>query len=109
VLDSPVTAGELLIKRVIGLPGERVTIRGGRVYIDGSLLDEPYVLDYCTSPSCDGEWQLGPDEYFVLGDNRRHSLDSHSFGPVQRAAIKGIARASYWPLYDAGLIDKPGY
>jgi len=45
----------------------------------------------------------------VLGDNRSHSLDSHSFGPIKRSTIKGIARASYWPLYDVGLIDKPEY
>lgn len=109
VLDSPTTADELLIKRVIGLPNESIVIRGGRVYVNGQQLDEPYVLGYCMSRSCDGEWQLGADEYFVLGDNRSHSLDSHSFGPVKRSTIKGIARVSYWPLYDAGLIDKPEY
>jgi signal peptidase I len=109
VLDSPTTPDELLIKRVIGLPNETIVIRGGRVFVDGTELDEPYVLSYCTSRSCDGEWQLGSDEYFVLGDNRSRSLDSHSFGPVKRSTIKGIARVSYWPLYDMGLIDKPDY
>jgi signal peptidase I len=109
VLDSPTTPDELLIKRVIGLPNETIVIRSGRVFVDGTELDEPYVLSYCTSRSCDGEWQLGSDEYFVLGDNRSRSLDSHSFGPVKRSTIKGIARVSYWPLYDMGLIDKPDY
>ncbi len=109
VLDSPTTPNELLIKRVVGLPNERIMIRDGRVYANGKLLNEPYVLNYCTAPSCDGEWQLGPDEYFVLGDNRSHSMDSHSFGPVHRSAIKGIARISYWPPYDMSVIDKPSY
>jgi signal peptidase I len=109
VLDSPATPDELLIKRVIGLPNERIVLRGGRVYINGKLLDEPYIADFCTSRSCDGEWQLGPDQYFVLGDNRSHSLDSHSFGPIARDAIKGIARVRYWPLTGVGLLSSPSY
>ncbi|MBI5957493.1 MAG: signal peptidase I [Chloroflexi bacterium] len=109
VLDSPTTPDELLIKRVVGLPNERIVIQGGRVYINGELLDESYVLNYCTSRSCDGEWQLGSDEFFVLGDNRSHSLDSHSFGPVSRATIKGVARLRYWPLYDVGVLSSPDY
>jgi len=108
VLDSP-RADELLIKRVIGLPGERVSIEGGRVYINGQRLEEPYVEGYCTYRSCDGDWQLGPDQYFVLGDNRSHSLDSHSFGPVARASIRGIARVRYWPPNDAGVLLAPSY
>ncbi len=108
VLDSP-QADELLIKRVVGLPNETVTIQNGRVYIDGRLLDEPYVNGYCTYASCDGTWELGPDQYFVLGDNRSHSLDSHSFGPVSRSAIKGIARVRYWPPDDAGILNTPSY
>jgi signal peptidase I len=108
VLDSP-RQDELLIKRVIGLPGETVTLRGGRVYIDGELLEEPYVQEFCTYPSCDGTWELGPDEYFVLGDNRSHSLDSHTFGPVPHSAIKGIARLRYWPPDDVSLFTAPHY
>lgn len=108
VLDSP-RADELLIKRVIGLPNETITIRSGRVYVDGHLLDEPYVDNYCTYVSCDGTWELGPDEYFVLGDNRSHSLDSHSFGPVSRSAIKGIARVRYWPFDELEVLDAPEY
>ena len=76
VLDSPTTPDELLIKRVIGLPNENVVIRDGRVYINGSRLDEPYVKEYCSYLSCNGTWQLSPDEYFVLGDNREASSDS---------------------------------
>jgi signal peptidase I len=109
VLDSPESSSDLLIKRVIGLPNEQLVIRGGRVYVNGKLLQESYVSDFCTIRSCDGEWQLGPDEYFVLGDNRSHSLDSHSFGPVHRSAIKGIARVRYWPPEDVGLLSAPQY
>jgi len=108
VLNSP-TSDELLIKRVIGLPNETVVIRNGRVYVDDRLLNEPYVLNYCTSRSCDGMWHLGPDEYFVLGDNRSSSLDSHVFGPIHRSAIKGIARVLYWPPKDIKLVGDPSY
>jgi signal peptidase I len=109
VLDSPQTKNELLIKRVIGLPNETIVIQDGRVYVNGILLDETYINDFCTMRSCNGEWQLGPDQYFVLGDNRSHSLDSHAFGPVSRSAIIGIARVRYWPPDKAELITAPDY
>jgi signal peptidase I len=109
VLDSPQTKDELLIKRVIGLPNETIVIQDGRVYVDGKLLDESYVNNFCTMRSCNGEWQLGPDQYFVLGDNRSHSLDSHAFGPVSRSSIIGIARVRYWPPDKAELITAPEY
>src|SRR5690606_36895911 len=87
VLDSPSSPDELLIKPVIGLPNERIALRDGRVYVNGALLDEPYITEFCTSRACNGEWLLGPEEYFVLGDNRNHSLDSHTFGPVPASSI----------------------
>ncbi len=108
VLDSP-QANELLIKRVIGLPNDTVVIKTGRVYINGTELNESYVNEYCTYRSCDGEWVLGSSQYFVLGDNRSHSLDSHAFGPVDRSAIVGIVRLRYWPLPDAGVLSAPSY
>jgi signal peptidase I len=109
VLDSPKDQDELLIKRVIALPNETITIRDGRVYINGELLNEDYISDYCDYSSCNGEWHLGSDEFFVLGDNRSHSLDSHSFGPVPRSSIVGIARVRYWPLNEAEVISAPEY
>ncbi|WP_119071804.1 signal peptidase I [Aggregatilinea lenta] len=109
VLDSPRTPDELLIKRVIGLPGEHIMIREGRVYVDGIELEEGYVKEYCTTSSCDGDWQLASDEYFVLGDNRSHSLDSHSFGPVKASTIVGIARVRYWPPTKADVLSAPDY
>ncbi len=84
-------------------------IEDGRVYVDGQLLEEPYVEEYCTYRSCNGEWELSGDQYFVLGDNRSHSLDSHSFGPVERAAIRGIGRVRYWPLFSLDVLTTPSY
>jgi signal peptidase I len=99
---------EDLIKRVIGLPGELVQINRGRVYINGSLLDEPYVVKgFCET--CDGSWKVGPDQYFVLGDNRNNSMDGHSFGPISRDLIVGEAWIRYWPPQDASVIPHPGY
>jgi signal peptidase I len=109
VLDSPDSPDDLLIKRVVALPNETITIEDGRVYINGTLLDEPYVLEYCRYQSCNGEWTLGPDEYFVLGDNRNHSHDSHSFGPIAASSIKGIARVRYWPFDEVDILNSPDY
>ncbi len=108
VLESP-RADELLLKRVIGLPGETVVLEGGRVYIDGKVLEETYVAEFCTYRSCEGVWELGSDEYFVLGDNRTHSLDSHSFGPVDGDSMRGIVRVRYWPPESFGIVNAPHY
>ncbi|HIC93572.1 MAG TPA: signal peptidase I [Anaerolineae bacterium] len=90
------------IKRVIGLPGERVEVKGGRVFINGQELDEPYPLKAGTYSW--GPRILGPDEYFVLGDNRSNSSDSHSWGALPRANIIGKAWVCYWPPRYWGLI-----
>lgn len=107
VLHNPRNGKEDFIKRVIGLPNEYVQIIEGRVYINGVLLEEPYIERFCTS--CNGTWQLGEDEYFVLGDNRPSSHDSHSFGPIKRSLIVGQAWIRYWPLPDIAIIDHPNY
>jgi signal peptidase I len=105
VAQSPI--GEInVVKRLIGLPGERVEIIHGDVYIDGVRLDEPYVRNHAYYS---GIWQLGPDDYFVLGDNRRHSTDSHDYGPLPRARIFGVALFSYWPLGELRIFAPPGY
>lgn len=110
VLHNPRNTDEDYIKRVIGLPGETVTILRGVVYINGVQLVEPYIAaeNICTT-LCDGEWTMASDEYFVLGDNRRNSTDGHVFGPIKQKLIIGKAWVRYWPLSDAGLIPHEDY
>lgn len=97
---------EDLIKRVIGLPGETVEIHDGVVYIDGAALPEHYIN---AQPRYDGEWTLGPEEYFVLGDNRNNSRDSHSFGALNREQIVGRAWIIYWPPEQWGVVPGQSY
>jgi signal peptidase I len=108
VLHDPLDPTQDFIKRVMGLPGETIQIREGRVYVNGTELDEPYITDFCRA-GCDGTWTVKPDEYFVLGDNRSNSFDSHSFGPISRQLIVGQAWIRYWPPQDMGFIQHPGY
>ena len=90
-----------LIKRVIGLPGEVITMEEGQVFVDGVALNEAYINELCRTYSCrNNRWELDPDEYFVLGDNRNHSLDSHNFGPIHRDQIVGKVLFRYWPPDD---------
>ncbi|MBN2471126.1 MAG: signal peptidase I [Anaerolineae bacterium] len=106
VLHSPEEAGTDLIKRLIGLPGETISITGGVVSVDGVPLDEPYLN---AQPRYEGEWALQADEYFVLGDNRNNSRDSHNFGPVKRSALIGRADLIYWPVQDWQIITHSDY
>jgi signal peptidase I len=103
VIRVPSQGNELLIKRVIGLPGETVEIRDGLVYINGAPLDEPFI-GQTTYPGRDAKVTVPPLHVFVLGDNRTHSNDSRSFGPVPIDNIIGRAWVSYWPLEAAGLV-----
>lgn len=103
VLHDPGGGSELLIKRVVGLPGERVTVADGRVYIDGVLLDEPY-LDQDTVGG-GRSWVVPPLSVFVMGDNRSASRDSRTFGPVRMDQILGRALVRYWPLGELGSVD----
>jgi signal peptidase I len=102
ILDVPSRhEGPPLIKRVIGLPGDIVEIKGGRVYINDDPLDEPY-LSQITMGNMVA--QMVPEEHvFVLGDNRRHSNDSRYFGTVPYDHVLGRAWLCYWPLADAGF------
>ena len=92
-----------LIKRVIGLPGETVEIRDNRVWIDGELIEEPYldsVKQYNYGPT-----RVEPLHVFVMGDNRPASNDSRYFGAVPVDKIVGRAWLSYWPLEDLRLVQ----
>ena len=103
VLRLPSQGEELLIKRVIGLPGETVTFKGGRVYINGEQLDEPFTVDE-TRAGRSSTVTVPPLHVFVLGDNRDRSNDSRSFGPVPIDNVVGRAWLSYWPPEDVGLV-----
>jgi signal peptidase I len=101
VLRTAAAGSEDLIKRVIGLPGEKVQIVAGHVWVDGTPLEEPYAVGLSAS---DQSWDLGPDQLFVLGDNRAFSRDSHSFGPIALKELVGQAWLIYWPPTEWGLI-----
>jgi len=95
VFHPPVESPFPYIKRVIGLPGDTVEITNGKVFINGTPLDEPYIMappDYTMSAI-----EVPANEYFVLGDNRNNSSDSHSWGPIKRSDIIGKAWFVYWP------------
>lgn len=96
-----------LIKRLIGLPGETVDLRAQQVFINGTLLEEPYIAEACAAAYCsDATWTLGLDEYFLMGDNRNHSRDSRSFGPVRREDLIGRALLRWWPPAVWGILGR---
>lgn len=100
VLPDPSGGPIPLIKRVVGLPGERVTVAAGQVYIDGKLLDETYLTQ--ATDGSQRTWSVPPLHVFVLGDNRSNSKDSRVFGPVPIDKIIGHAVFRYWPLTEIG-------
>ncbi len=95
VFRSP-TGRDYFIKRIIGMPGEEVVIQDGKVFVSGKLLEENYL--YGEKTPMDISLKLGPDQYFVLGDNRGHSFDSRSWGPLELGKIVGVVRLRLWPL-----------
>jgi signal peptidase I len=95
-----------LIKRLIGLPGETVSIRDTYLYVNGVQLEEDYLKEPCDPFRCpDQSWQLGAEEFFFMGDNRNHSHDSRAFGPIQRGQIVGKAVLRWWPPAKWGILS----
>ncbi len=112
VFDYPGNPSDDYVKRVIGLPGETVTIdQNGQVYIDGELLEEPYLGDEGGTPyrHRSGTWTVPEGSYFVLGDNRGSSSDSRSWGMLEQKYIVGKAWLSYWPPKYWGIIPHYSY
>ncbi len=97
VFRFPVDPSRDFVKRVIAVPGDSVEIRNGNVFVNDKALEEPYTLDYPRGITMI-EQVMGPDEYFVLGDNRLQSNDSKNWGPVPLENIVGKVWVSYWPL-----------
>ena len=102
VFDFPRNITQEYIKRVIGLPGEHILIKEGKVYINGVLLLEPYIK---MEPRYEGDWIVAEDTLFVLGDNRNNSSDSHTWGLVPMNNLIGEALMVYWPPSSWGLIN----
>ena len=124
IFKYPGNPQEYFIKRIIGLPGETVLVPGDNTvhiynsqYPNGFILNESVYLPkenptYCSGNTtwCGKRVTLGPDEYFVMGDNREHSSDSRFFGPVNRSEFfSGLAWLRLWPLNEISLIPRETY
>ena len=114
VFRYPRDPGQYFIKRLVGMPGETVEVTGGAVVIynddhpNGQILDEKTYLGNALSQG-KKKITLGPEEYFVMGDNRDESLDSRSFGPIARSEIIGRVWVRGLPLSRVGTFETPEY
>jgi signal peptidase I len=98
VVRHPEREGLEVVKRVVGLPGERVRLVGGRLEVDGLQLREPYLAGGASGRGAVAlDVLLGAGEYLVLGDNRDASSDGRAFGPVRTQDLIGRVRFAYWP------------
>ncbi len=107
IVFTPPTGDRDYIKRVIGLAGDTVVVSNGQVLVNGTALDEPYLnttTNYALGPQT-----IEPGHYFVLGDNRNNSSDSHAFGTIVTSAIVGRAWFVYWPPSDWGAVPHYTY
>jgi signal peptidase I len=118
VFDPPESwspAGSVpFIKRIIGLPGDTVELREGLVYVNGTMLDEPYIntddgVPQTTDAQPGGatEWVITEGQLLVMGDNRQNSADSRSFGPIEISHVIGRAWLRYWPFDAFGVLPTP--
>ena len=105
VFQFPGDPDKDFVKRVVGLPGEEIELLAGTVLVNGEPLDEPY-LDR-KDRSNDGPLELGPGEYYVLGDNRGRSNDSRTWGPVPESNIRGKVWVVYWPFSGLQVLKVP--
>lgn len=113
--DAP-DAGYPFIKRVIGLAGDTVELRAGKVFVNGAELNEPYLFtgtDGVAEPTDQTgdqtRWVVPDGQLFVMGDHRRASADSRMFGPIASSSVTGRALVRYWPLSSFGIIEGAAY
>lgn len=112
VFKYPKDPKQYFIKRVIGLPGEKVKIQDGNIYVNGVKLEETYLpdnLETLLPLRGYGDIELASDEFFLLGDNRNQSLDSRVFGPVKREFIVGRTWIRGWPFNKITIFSTPDY
>jgi signal peptidase I len=107
ILKDPLNPQIYFIKRVIGLPGEKVEIKKGRVYINDQELAEVYIEKFGVDTY--DSVKLGDNQYYVMGDNRTNSFDSRSFGPIDRKSIIGKAWFRGWPWDKISTFNLPKY
>jgi signal peptidase I len=111
--NCPKGTGCDFIKRILGLPGETLEVHDNRIYVNGTPVEEPYIpADFQTLPGAATKGKkvvLGPDEFFVSGDNRPYSSDSRAWGAITKDEIVGRAFFRYWPLNVAGIIPHASY
>jgi signal peptidase I len=103
VFPAPMSPDEDYIKRIIGLPGDRIRVMGGYVYVNDIAIEEPYIKSPPLSPMA--EVVVPEDSVFVMGDNRNVSSDSRSWGPLPIDDIIGKAVFVYWPFESMRLIE----
>jgi len=101
VFHFPLDPQRRFIKRIIGLPGDSVSVHQGTVFVNDTTLEEPYIY---AAPQYDGAWVVEEGHFFVLGDNRNNSSDSQNWGSLETEDIIGKAVIVYWPIADLGII-----
>ena len=104
VFESVENSEQDLIKRVVGLPGDKIAVRGGKVYLNGEPQKEPYTNEKLPDLSSFAKTTVPKNHVFVMGDNRGNSQDSRVFGPLPKKNIEGEAFLRFWPPGRIGLL-----